>query len=301
MPEPLVIWRYVDGTPGHEKQTAGLIQGLEAHAECVVVDVDVRNQPLARIGQARRAECANPDLVIGAGHSTHASLLAARFSLKAKAVVLMKPSLPTFLFDLVLVPEHDRVLLGGNVERTAGALCPFIDADKEPDASLLMLGGPSRHVRWQDEDVIARARGVVQANPDRVWTVGDSRRTPDGVLSAVCAGLGAAPEHWRDTESSWLVERLGASPQVWVTADSVSMLYEALAANAQVGVIDVPFASGANKIERSLAGLVARGAVTLASVSEQLPETPPGIPIRENLRCGEAIVRRWFSQYLLAG
>lgn len=212
----------------------------------------------------------------------------------------MKPTLPTFLFDLVLVPEHDRVLLTGNVERTAGALCPFIDSEKEADAGLLMLGGPSRHVRWRDEHVVALARTVLQDNPHRQWIVGDSRRTPVGVLTAVCDHLDATAEHWRDTPPNWLVERLGASPQVWVTADSVSMLYEALAANAQVGVIDVPFTTGANKIERSLAGLVARRAVTLASVSSQLPDAPPGPPIRENLRCGEAIVRRWFSQHLRA-
>lgn len=297
MPGPIVIWRYVDGTPGHEKQTAGLVQGLQAHADCLVVDVDVREHALARISEARRGECAKPNLVIGAGHSTHASLLAARVALNAKAVVLMKPSLPTFLFDLVLVPEHDRVLIRGNVERTAGALCPFVDAEKEPRAALLMLGGPSRHVLWQDDDVVALARSVLQANPDREWTVGDSRRTPAGVLGAVCEQGNATPEHWRDTPDDWLVERLGASPEVWVTADSVSMLYEALAAKAQVGVVDVPFSGGANKIERSLAGLVSRGAVTLASVNTLLPDEPPGAPIRENLRCGDEIVRRWFPQH----
>lgn len=301
MPAPLVIWRYVDGTPGHEKQTAGLIQGLQAHADCVVIDVDVRSQAMARIGQARRGECAKPGLVVGAGHSTHASLLAARIALNARAVVLMKPTLPTFLFDLVLVPEHDRVLLTGRVERTAGALCPFIDADKEPDSALMMLGGPSRHVLWRDDDVVALARSVLLANPDRDWTVGDSRRTPTGVLAAVCDGLAATPEHWQDTAANWLVERLGASPEVWVTADSVSMLYEALAAKAQVGVVDVPFSAGQNKIERSLTGLVSRRAVTLASVSKQLPVEPPGPPIRENLRCGEQIVRSWFSAHLRVG
>ena len=63
-----------------------------------------------------------PDLLLGAGHHTHLSLLAARRIRGGKVVVLMRPSLPPGLFDLCLIPEHDAPPARPNVLATRGAL-----------------------------------------------------------------------------------------------------------------------------------------------------------------------------------
>jgi mitochondrial fission protein ELM1 len=42
------------------------------------------------------------------------------------------------------------------------------------------------------------------------------------------------------TSPDWLPTQLARADQAWVTADSVSMVYEALTAGAAVGVLDVP-------------------------------------------------------------
>ena len=80
-----------------------------------------------------------------------------------------------------------------------------------------------------------------------------------------------------------------------MTADSVSMVYEALTAGAAVGVLDVP-QKRSSRIGRGLDRLAAEGWVTL--FADWRPglrlHRPPGV-FNEAERCARWIVERWFG------
>ncbi len=162
---PLVIWRLTDGKPGHMQQTLGLVQALAARTACNTIDIDLTHERagwldllLGRFapGVARH----RPDLIVGAGHATHIALLAARRAAGGRAVALMKPSLPVGLFDFVITPEHDGLSESTRVINTIGVLNPMQAAAKQPDSLLFLIGGPSKHVLWDDAAVLRQVEAL---------------------------------------------------------------------------------------------------------------------------------------------
>ena len=112
----MVVWLIHDEKPGHCNQLLGLTQAFAELAPVEVCEIRApsRASSLATLFAKSFAlgnQLSKPDLVVGAGHSTHLAILAARRAHGGKAVVLMKPSLPTSLFDLCIVPKHDGCLL----------------------------------------------------------------------------------------------------------------------------------------------------------------------------------------------
>jgi uncharacterized protein len=257
-----VIWCLADGRPGHRRQIEGLVAQLQLRGgpdEVHWIDVqpDERRRAFSDFVHRRfpaGERLPDPDLIVGAGHSTHLLLLAARRARGGRSVVLMRPTLPTILFDLCLVPEHDLLsplgrLNSFHVVPTRGVLNPFLpSATADPATGLILIGGPSRHHGWSDVDLLAQLEQMRRLSPTNVtWTLTTSRRTPsefeqrlrddlhapDGVppLAVVpCAATG----------SGWLADRLSRSRTVFVSEDSISMVYEALTVGADVGVLKVP-------------------------------------------------------------
>jgi mitochondrial fission protein ELM1 len=65
-----------------------------------------------------------------------------------------------------------------------------------------------------------------------------SRRTPAGfvdVLRKECPSIDVVPVE--ETPRGWVAEKLAGATAVWVTRDSVSMIYEALGSGAPVGLL----------------------------------------------------------------
>ncbi len=104
------IWWFRDGRAGHERQAKALIDALGRLRPVTLLEAaplglaDVARAAARRLWPAE----APPDLVLGAGHDTPPSLLAARRARGGRAVVLMRPSLPLAWFDLCVLPRHDR-------------------------------------------------------------------------------------------------------------------------------------------------------------------------------------------------
>jgi mitochondrial fission protein ELM1 len=85
-----------------------------------------------------------------------------------------------------------------------------------------------------------------------------------------------------------------SSAQVWVTADSISMVYEALAAGCAVGLIPVSWRKADNKFHRSEVYLAEHGYVGLLADWRQGQELRlPPVSLKEAERCAEEIARRW--------
>ena len=244
------IWVVTDGKPGHQNQSLGLVDALAAQGVAVqmhlVPAVSGFNAGAALITGAVRTlfgdlPTAHPDLIITTGHRTHLTALALKRHFSAPLVVLMKPSLPLAWFDLCLIPHHDEPAQQDNIVATYGALNRMVGVsrDQKVGKPMLLLGGESKHTQWDEQAVIDQVKTVCAAYPQVLATT--SRRTPSSTVNALEAlaldNLELVP--FEQTDANWLKERLPLAPVAWVTIDSVSMIYEALTAQCEVGVIEL--------------------------------------------------------------
>ena len=296
----LVVWRLVDGKPGHEKQSTGLLQGLEALRPVEVYDFDMRFKALfwrqvRGYALGGMVDIPKPHVIVGVGHRTHLPMLLARAVCGGRAVVLMKPTLPRPLFDLIFVPQHDRYRRKGNVVETRGVVCPAADEPKRADSGLILLGGASPHFDWHSRDVAAQVAAIVRAAPNVQWQACDSRRTPSELRSALPDAPNLTFRSWQTASGDFLEKTLATANFVWVTADSASMLYEALSAKAQVGVIALKARQRRrdNKHARGVRLLLAQGHVFSTADGFRLEGslTPPHF-FPESRRCAQIVVDR---------
>lgn len=247
-PTPLVVWIISDGKPGHLNQSRGLADALTR-----LIPTDIHVLPAASrwraglnmlLGRAPAQEAPHPALILGAGHATHLSLLAARRATGSPVAVLMKPSLPRRWFDFLIVPAHDQMEADARTFVSQGALnsiTPVLSPNPaRAQRGLILVGGESRHFEWNCDAVATQIRSVLARTPELRWTLTTSRRTPDDFVSRLphFDTLEVVPH--TATSPDWLPARLAESGTVWVTPDSVSMVTEALTAGADVGVFDLP-------------------------------------------------------------
>lgn len=268
MQPALVIWRLTDGKPGHMQQTLGLTQALAARTPCQIFDVDVRAQAVG-VGDFLRgrflagAHLPAPDFILGAGHATHWALLAARRAYGGRTVVLMKPSLPAFLFDVVIAPEHDGLRASDRVINTRGVLNPMQAGEKIPGSVLFLIGGPSKHVQWDDAVILQQLQTVLAALPAATpWLLSDSRRTPESLRVQLQQTGGEHFQAAAHCPPGWLAAQLAQTETVWVSEDSVSMVYEALTAGCRVGLLQLPASQRHNRVMRGVETLLAQQRVT---------------------------------------
>jgi len=255
----LSIWILGDGKPGHENQSLGLAEAMGRRVACDVHHIPARPWRGA-LGTA--AKLPRPDLIVAAGHATHGLLwwLSRRF--RARSVVMMRPSLPMAIFDLVIAPEHDFKKTPASNDRiltTQGALNRVVPAaDVVRSGSLVLLGGPSKHHGWDAEAMRGMLREIAARTSQ--LEAADSRRTPEGFF----ASLDFIPHRHghRKAPGGWIASRLASAAEVWVTEDSVSMVYEALTGGAKVGLLPVPRIRRHARVIQGLDRLVADGWAT---------------------------------------
>jgi mitochondrial fission protein ELM1 len=293
-----VIWQFLDAKPGHQIQSRGLVQALQER-----IPVSVCELPVNEFGGAFRSwlggryrpgeQLPAPDLLLGAGHATHWHLLAARRHRGGRIIVIMQPSLPLRCFDLCLIPEHDSPPQAANVLPTCGVLNTVRPGHShEPDRGVIVLGGPSRHFKWNNEQILARIEGLVSARPLKHWLMTSSPRTPESLVRRLIEQDDFEFMPYPSATGGWLQARLAEAGEVWVSEDSVSMIYEALSSGARVGLLPVQ-RDGSSRVSAGVDALVARRWVA-APGSLQLAAGPPE-PLNEAARCAEWITERWLN------
>lgn len=242
----LTIWRFTDGKPGHDSQSIGLCTAIEQLKICHRFDVfaissinSIRQFLSGRFGPGK--DLPDPDLIIGAGHGTHLSMLTAQRVRGGKTIVLMNPSLPRALFDVCIIPKHDLVPESNRVITTDGALNPLqFNKDKSPDLGLILLGGLSRHYHWSEEAIFKQLETIITSKPDINWTIADSPRTPESVLPKLDeqAHKNVSLLNYSETNTAQIHQLIFDASYIWVTIDSISMVYESLSSGASVGLIE---------------------------------------------------------------
>lgn len=303
------VWCFRDGKPGHENQTAGLLNAL---SERVKLDVHFLPAipPLKALWYGLRGcfplagTFPDPDLIVGAGHATHFPMLAARRARGGKVVVLMKPSLPLSWFDLCIIPEHDVPQPADNVLVTQGVLSRIQYTKAHDDTvGLFLIGGPSSHVRWDNESVIRQVMAITQRSPDIHWWLTTSRRTPKEFIPMLAGLMGNHEEQltvvpYTETKADWLPEKLGLASRVWVTEDSVSMVYEALGSGAALGLLSVPANNKRDRIAQGIKVLLQKDMLVSFSDWDQGRELkPPPVSFNEAARCADWMERKWLSDH----
>lgn len=264
-----VIWQIRDGKRGHENQSAGLIRALTKlhEVDCIELPLDSHHATWLRatFGTLSNTQhLPKPDLIIGCGSRTHSTLLSAGRTTGAPTILIMAPPRGlSGLFSLCITPEHDN-RNGKNIITTKGAM-NLIQASeaKNSGSGLMLIGGPSQHHNWDSTQLLQQIDAILAASPDTEWVATTSRRTPvettNNLMEKSSARLKLVPVE--ETDSDWLPKQLSSVAQVWVTEDSVSMIYEALSSGAKVGLLSVPRKKQTSRVLKSIDQLKAEKAV----------------------------------------
>ena len=292
-----VIWRISDGKPGHDSQSKGLVKALNLIKPCACHDIGLADRKPGLLDLILKKfpaseELPDPDMIIGAGHETHLSLLCAKRARGGKTIVIMKPSIPACCFDFCFIPEHDAPNIASNTLTTKGAInCITPSNEQANNRGLILIGGPSRHFYWDDEYLLQQIKEILTTHADIKWEISDSSRTPE-ITRNLLTTLQQSNAEYKDyssTGSDWIARRLNLAANVWVSMDSVSMVYESLTSGAAVGLLDVP-TRNTSKLSNNIAGLVEDKMVTPYSkwLSEQKLSRPP-VLLNEAKRCAERL------------
>lgn len=294
-----------DGKQGHVNQSLGLAEALISRTGGSIETVDLQGLCVLRkiIKVVRGSDTPHPDLFISAGHSTHLPLICARQHFKTRTVVCMKPSLPCAFFDLCLIPRHDLHpdcdYTDTNIFPTTGALHPIKPSPATvKDITLVLLGGPSNDFDWDPDSMLNQLSDISIHTPGHI-VLTTSRRTPSDFADKIKTAI---PEITvvpvEATQLGWVAKHLAHASRVWVSQDSVSMVYEALGSGAPVGILDVPERLKRKK-SRIVAGLEFLEQNRMVSSHEEwrknhfiLPVPP--LPLVETDRAAEHILSHFF-------
>ncbi|MCJ8161072.1 ELM1/GtrOC1 family putative glycosyltransferase [Acinetobacter zhairhuonensis] len=273
-----------DGKAGHRSQALGLFKAIQRQSTEMVSFEEISIEDLAifslvagifhrSIPQLKNL----PNLIIGVGsHTQLRVLLLGKIYTQAKTVILMKPNYPLTWFDYSVIPAHDGIPASARVIVTQGALNPIVNEQRHQSGRILIaLGGSSKRHQWNEDKVFASIEHIVQQQSNNEIIITTSRRTPELFVERLNAHPFLPHVHFfpvEHTAQGWIFEEMQKAEAVWVTEDSVSMIYEALTAGCRVGVIAMDRIKQ-DRITASVDVLLGKSIVTETSDLAQLP--PP--------------------------
>lgn len=204
-----------------------------------------------------------PDIAIAAGRRTLPYLRELKRASQGRVftVYLNRPATGERAADVIVAPRHDgffarnviapatppNQITPGMLARLRESPDPRIAALPAPRVALL-IGGNSRHFRFTKRDATALAtvaQSIAAQGASVIATT--SRRTPRRVRAALMSALAHSPAFlWDGTGDNPYFSMLANADHIIVTADSVSMVGEAVATGAPAHVF-AP-AGGSRKI-----------------------------------------------------
>ena len=307
----------LDGKPGHEKQTLGIIHALGKKVPTKVTKIKIAPWFLwdSLLGVIRltlpfssfqNSKNLNPDILLCAGSRTHLQTLLYKKQYKVPAITCMAPDrIYRSKFDLCFVPVHDGFEQTDNIVTTVGPPnCSINRKRHEETNGLILVGGiDQKSHTWNSGDILEKITEIVVREPGTRWLISSSPRTPDDTIlmleKMTLLQSHVSFHNYKDTPPGWVEQQYDNSTVVWVTADSVSMIFEALTAGCKVGVIPVDWKKRLNKFEKSVAFLEANGFIlpfdTWVSKKDDWSEHDN---LNEAQRCADIIIMRWWEKNL---
>jgi mitochondrial fission protein ELM1 len=293
----VVVWWFRSRLSQHEGQARGLLKALEAQCP-----VRVYAAPVVGVWKAWRcilrrhypaAHLPDPDILIGAGRETHWAMLAARWTRGGHIVTLSKPYLPRWWFDLCIIPAYAGGRSSPRMIATRGTLpSPSSPRPKAAGTGLMVIGGPGPQYRWSDDDIIAQISEILARHADHRWYLATTAQTPletERRLQGLSGqNVFCIPHHEADPQ--WVFSRIQDAELVWVSEDNLAVIYQALTAEAAVGVLPVPRSKPSLEIA-ALEGLV----VFFPAWQAGTPLHAPQPPFNESARCATEIYQRWIG------
>lgn len=263
---PPLVWVLHDGKAGMASQALGLAEatGFPFVEKSLIVRAPWAWLP-PRVWLAPLAAASDggvtlrppwPDLVIGCGRNTAAPALAIRRASggRSLAAQIQDPRIGRGRFDLMLVPEHDR-LRGPRIMTTRGALhrvTPERLADARarfPELAHLarpvlgvLIGGSNRAYRLTLDRLAAIADQIATCleATGGAAVVTPSRRTGAAGVALLRERLAGLPATiWDMSGDNPYFAYLAAADAFLVTGDSVSMISEAAATGKPVHIIEL--------------------------------------------------------------
>jgi uncharacterized protein len=304
------ITAILDGSPGHEKQTEGIIRALSKYGCVEITRVKIKKTFLSEIVSWlkvlmgfcwKNQKNQDIDFVMGTGTHTHPHVIKMGNASGAKKIICMFPA-PFLIrmFDLCFVPNHDRPGPGENIFLTVGP--PNISENKQihrKDTGLILVGGVDEksHV-WDSDKICGYIEQIVSESVTLNWTISSSPRTPremETKISRFAAGReNVSFFRFADTQKGWVEKQYDISGRVWVTADSLSMVYEALTAGCATGIIPVEWKQTENKFAFSEQYLYSHKiAVSYDTWKQNKDHITSGSGLNESDKCAREILRRW--------
>jgi hypothetical protein len=255
-------WVLTEGIAGTENQCRALAEALglnpvikraKPKAPWCWLPADLVRPRLGALAQGSdRLAPPWPELLIAGGHKCVGLALAIRRASGGAtfAVCVQNPHIAPALFDLVIVPAHDRVA-GPNVIVTEGAPNRVTEARLTEGAArvgpmlahlprpllTVLIGGRNRRHRFAPEE--AAKLGAALTKCARAQSLGlaltVSRRTAPESAAVLKAALGPTPMVFDDgSGENPFFGYLALADAILVTGDSVSMISEACTTNKPV-------------------------------------------------------------------
>ncbi len=260
---------FLDGRPGHEKQTLSILNSLEKRKHVQIKFIKIKKESiLSQIIKWCRfflidlcgteEDLAGYDFLIGTGTHTHLPMLLYKKKIGVPVVSCMTPSSMLInSFDLLFVPLHDNAPDRNNIVNTIGPPSNLTDLGMhDPDRVLVLIGGIDQksHV-WHSDEIVERIEKLVNFEPSRQYSISSSPRTPKETaqkISSMSKNYDNVMFYdFKDTQPGWVEKEYNRSRYVWVTADSISMVYEAIGSGCRVGIIPVEWLKQNSKFTRS--------------------------------------------------
>jgi len=314
---PLFIKVYWDTRAGHVKQTRGLVQALSELTPVEVTDVFLPDYGFWRsffdwiififyfLKSEKKNQSLEADLIIGTGTHTHIPMLLHKRKNMGKVVTCMTPDWPLAKYmDLCFVPEHDFPRKADNIIITMGPPNTACNQQAhDPKQGLIVIGGVDKKTHhWNNEKIILQVRHILEAKIDIFWTVSTSPRTPKRMTSMLAmldkefSNMVFIP--FEKTPRGWIEEQYAESEFAWVSADSVSMVYEALSAGCRVGVLSVEWKNQKSKLARAIGLLEKNNKIVSFEIWKDTGAWPGHFGLNEAERCAMEILRKWWPERL---
>jgi uncharacterized protein len=265
--QPIRVWALLGPHRGDNNQVLALAEALGMPFE----EKWLRYNQLRRLQPAllgatlnsvsastrEQLEGESPDLTISTGHRSVPVVraLRKRSAGKMRAVHLGYPRISPTHFDLVVPTPEYPVPDAPNVVRIPFALSPHTKALADPGGlavlealpaprRLFVLGGPTLYWELPQPLIIAsvvQLLGIAEGNGGSLLAIG-SPRTPQHLLDAVAELLANAkvPTFMAPREGSPSYRAMiEAADEIYVTADSVAMVADAVMTRKPVGIVPI--------------------------------------------------------------